>query len=63
MEIAEASAKVVAATEVGVVVALHWRFASSREDHQQFETLKMRNGLVLAMHDYRQEGPARRALR
>jgi hypothetical protein len=54
---------VVAADDAGVVVALRWRLTSSEQVHTQYQTLRMRDGLVFDMQDYRQEREARRALR
>jgi hypothetical protein len=58
-----AEAKVVAADDAGVVVELRWRLKSSDELHRQYQTLRMRDGLVFDMQDYRQQRSARRALR
>lgn len=43
--------------------ALSWQLKSSNEVHRQYQTLKMRDGPVFDMHDYRQPQAAHRALR
>ena len=61
--IIEAKAKVVEARDTGVVVELRWRDDSSDEEFRLFQTLRMRDGLVFDMKDFRQGKAARRALR
>jgi hypothetical protein len=63
MEIAEAHARVIASTPVGVLVALTYRITASDEVQVRFEVLKIRNGLVYDMQDHRDERGARKALR
>jgi hypothetical protein len=46
-----------------VVVALRWRFKGDLEPRRQYQALKLRDGLVVDMQDYRDERAARRALR
>jgi hypothetical protein len=54
---------VVATEPAGVVVELRWRVKSSDQSHRQYQALRMRDGLVFDMQDYREERSARRALR
>jgi len=63
LEVTDAEAHVVASSEVGVVVALRWRVNGSGEVHRQYQALKLRDGLVYDMQDYREERAARRAVR
>jgi hypothetical protein len=51
------------AEDKGVVVELRWRDTSSDEEFRQYQMLRMRDGLVVDMQDFRQEKSARRALR
>jgi hypothetical protein len=62
MEVTDAEAHVVASNEVGVVVALRWQVNRDGEIHRRYEALKLRDGLVYEMNDYRQERAARRAV-
>ena len=63
LEIAEAEACVVRANDDGVLVALRWRSTDDDQFHRQYQTLKLRDGLVFDMQDHRDERGARRALR
>jgi hypothetical protein len=63
LEVTDAEAQVVASNEVGVVVALRWQVHRSGEVHRQYQALKLRDGLVYDMQDYREERAARRAVR
>ena len=63
MEVTDAAAHVVASNEVGVVVALRWQVSGTDEINRRYQALKLRDGLVYDMQDYREEGAARRALR
>ena len=62
-EVTEAEADVVGSNEVGVVVALRWQAKGSGELHRRYQALKLRDGLVYDMQDYREERAARRAVR
>ena len=62
MEVTDAEAQVVASSEVGVVVALRWHVSGSGEIHRRYQALKLRDGLVYDMQDYREERAARRAV-
>jgi hypothetical protein len=55
-------AQVVADSETGVVVALRWRTKDSDAEHELYQALKLRDGLVFDMQDYRRERDARRAV-
>jgi hypothetical protein len=63
LEVTDAEAHVVTSSEVGVVVALRWQVNGSGEVHRQYQALKLRDGLVYDMQDYREERAARRAVR
>jgi hypothetical protein len=63
MEVTDAEARVVAPNEVGIVVVLRWQVNGTDEIHRRYQALKLRDGLVYDMQDYREEGAARRALR
>ncbi len=52
-----------AAEERGVVVELRWRETSSEDEFRLYQMLRMRDGQVVDMQDFRQEKSARRALR
>ena len=62
MEVTDAEAHVVASSEVGMVVALHWQVNRSGEIHRRYQALKLRDGLVYDMQDYLEERAARRAV-
>ena len=51
-----------ASNDAGVVVELRWREQASDESYRRYQALKMRDGLVFDMQDYRQEKQARAAL-
>jgi len=53
----------VATGDAGVVVELRYRLGSSDEVHQQYQALRMRDGRVFDMQDYRQKKAAVRAVR
>ena len=57
-----AQAQVVAAGDKGFVVALRWRSAGAEADHQRYQALKLRDGLIFDMQDYLRERDARRAI-
>jgi hypothetical protein len=63
LEVADAEARVIASNELGVVVALRWQVSGTDEIHRQYQALRLRDGLVYDMEDYRDERAARRALR
>jgi hypothetical protein len=63
LEVTDAEAHVVACSEVGVVVALRWHLNGTGEVHRRYQALKLRDGLVYDMQDYREERAARRAVR
>jgi hypothetical protein len=63
VEIVDPAAKIVDATDAGVVVELEWQFKTSPEKHQLYQMMRMSDGLVEDMQDYRSEREARRALR
>jgi hypothetical protein len=63
LEVTDAEARVVASNDVGVVVALRWQVGGTHEMHRLYQVLKLRDGLVYDMQDYREERVARRALR
>jgi hypothetical protein len=45
------------------VVELRWRDTSSDEEFRRYQMLKMSDGLVIDIQDFRQKKSARRALR
>ena len=58
MEATTAQARVVASSEVGVVVGLVWQVNDSDEIHRRYEALKLRDGLVYDIKDFREERAA-----
>lgn len=52
-----------ASNEIGVVVELRWRVNRSGNIHRLYQALRVRDGLVYAMEDYREERAARQAVR
>lgn len=63
LQIEHAEAKVVAAGRAGVVVALRCWIKGSAANHCQFQALRMRDGLVFDMQDYRRRDEAERVVR
>lgn len=63
LEIEHAEANVVAAGRAGMVVALRWRIKGSAADNCQFQALRMRDGLIFDMQDYRRRDQAERVVR
>jgi len=63
VEITHAEAKVVAIEKAGVVVALRWQVKGSEDEHRQYQALRIRDGLVFEMQDYRRLEQAQRAVR
>jgi hypothetical protein len=54
----------VAIEKAGVVVALRWRVKESEEEENvQYQVLRIRDGLVFDMQDYRRREQAQRAVR
>ncbi len=49
--------------KAGVIVALRWRVKESEDENVQYQALRMRDGLVFDMQDYRRREQAQRALR
>jgi hypothetical protein len=62
VEVTDAEARVIASSDLGVVVSLRWRLRGGDEVHLEYQALKLRDGLVFDMQAYRQERPARRAI-
>jgi hypothetical protein len=62
-QILDADARIIASSEYGVVVALKWRVDGSDDAHRQYQAIKLREGLVFDIQDYRQERAARLAIR
>lgn len=58
----DAEARVVASSDLGVVVSLRWRLRGDGEVHREYQALKLRDGLLFDMQAYRQERAARRAI-
>jgi hypothetical protein len=62
LEVSHAEARVVDSNQMGVVVALGWQTKWSAELNHRYQALKLRDGLVHDIQDYRNERAARRVL-
>jgi hypothetical protein len=53
---------VIAATNAGVVVGLQWRDSDGRETTELFQVVRLREGKIVDMEDYRDRHKALNAL-